>query len=101
MSENKEGLDLLGWGKIAEAIPPAVYEQTTATVVKTFENLVAPITETTSGLGRYLRQKFDNMVEVEKAVATYTIENAMNRARRVANDKGDTASPSTAHQKLC
>jgi len=77
-----EGLDIAGFGKIAKAIPKEVYERSAATLLTTFEKLTAPITETTSGLGRYLRQKFDNMVEVEKAIATYTIEKAIYRAKQ-------------------
>lgn len=77
---DNEGLDLAGFGKIAKAIPDQVYEQTAATVLDTFEKLIAPITETTDGLGRYIRQKFDNMVDVERALGTYTLDNAIQRA---------------------
>lgn len=76
------GLDLAGFGKIADAIPKAVYEQSAATLLTTFEKLTAPITESTSGIGRYLRQKVDNMVEVEKAIATYTLDKAVRRAKK-------------------
>jgi hypothetical protein len=79
--QKSEGLDVAGFGKIANAIPKEVYERTTVTLLTTFEKLVAPITETTSGFGRYLHQKFENMVEVEKALATYTIEKAIFRAK--------------------
>jgi len=81
MSEESKSLDLAGLGQIAKAIPPEVYTQTTSTVLSTFDKLVAPITETTDGLGRYIKQKFNNMVEVEKAVATYTLENAVLKAQ--------------------
>ncbi|WP_159657859.1 Abi-alpha family protein [Vibrio atypicus] len=81
MSEDNKSLDLAGLGQVAKAIPPEVYTQTTSTVLNTFDKLVAPITETTDGLGRYIKQKFDNMVEVEKAVATYTLENAVQKAK--------------------
>ena len=75
------GLDLIGLGKVASAIPKEVYERSAATVLTAFEKLTAPITESTSGLGRYVRQKFDNMVEAEKAIATYTLEKAVHRAQ--------------------
>lgn len=76
-----KGLDLIGLGKIAEAIPASVYERSAESLFTTFEKLTAPITESTSGLGRYLRQKFDNMVDAEKAIATYTVEKAILRAK--------------------
>lgn len=84
MSDDSKSLDLVGLGKVAKAIPPEVYTQTSSTVLSTFDRLVAPITETTDGLGRYIKQKFDNMVEVEKAVATYTLENAVIKAQNKA-----------------
>ncbi|TOC15016.1 hypothetical protein CGJ90_24490, partial [Vibrio parahaemolyticus] len=72
---------------------PEVYVQTTGTVLSTFNKLVAPITETTDGLGRYIRQKFDNMVDVEKAVATYTLENAVLKAQKKSTALGQAISP--------
>lgn len=66
-STDNDGLDIAGFGKIAKAIPPKVYERSATTLLTAFQQITAPITETTSGLGRYLRQKFDNMVEAEKA----------------------------------
>ncbi|EEF59766.1 Abi-alpha family protein [Pedosphaera parvula] len=85
----KGGFDLAGVGKVAEAIPPEVYKQTTATVLKTFEALVAPLTQTTDGLGRLIRQTFDNWVEVRKAIGTYTLEQALIRAKARAQKQGE------------
>lgn len=79
--QNKEIADLGGIGKVAQAIPPEVYSKTAGTLLTTFKQLVAPITETTSGFGRYVRQRFDNMVLAEKALATYTLEKAIHRAK--------------------
>jgi hypothetical protein len=87
------GLDVAGFGKIANAIPKEVYEQSATTVLTTFERLTAPITETTAGLGRYLRQKFDNMVAIEKAIATYSLEKAVRRAKANAQRSGQTLHP--------
>ncbi len=72
--------DIAGLGQIAKAIPPEVYTRSAETLLAVFEQLIAPITETTSGLGRYIRQKFDNMVAVEKALATFTLEKALAKA---------------------
>lgn len=84
-STDNEGLDIAGFGKIAKAIPAKVYERSATTLLTTFQQITAPITETTSGLGRYLKQKFDNMVEAEKAIATYTVEKAVSRAKEKAD----------------
>ena len=93
-TDNKEGLDLAGIGKVAKAIPPEVYTQSTGTVIETFNKITAPITETTSGFGRYIKQKFDNMVEAEKALATYTVQNAIAKAEAKArNNNSELISP--------
>ena len=84
MNTPKDGFDLAGLGKLAKAIPAEVYNRTTKSVLTSFEKLIAPITETTSGFGRYIRQKFDGMVEVEKAIATYTLEEACAKAKAKA-----------------
>jgi hypothetical protein len=94
----KSGLDLVGFGKVAEAIPPEVYKQSAATVCKTFESLVAPLTQTTDGLGRLIRQTFDNWVEVRKAIGTYTLEQAVIRAKARAEKEGKNLQP-PAHPK--
>ncbi len=93
-NEEKDGLDLVGLGKVAKAIPPEVYTQSTHALIETFNKLTAPITETTSGFGRYIKQKFDNMVEVEKALATYSVEKAIAKAeKKVSNSSASIISP--------
>lgn len=79
MSSEDISLDLTGIGKLAKSIPESVYEKTTETITSTFEKLIAPITETTSGLGRYIQQKFDNMVEIEKSLFIYSLQNAQKK----------------------
>src|SRR5258708_7327062 len=79
-----EGVDLAGIGKLAKAIPKEVYTRSADTMLATLEALLAPLTETTSGLGRYIRQKFDNMVMLERALAIFTLEKALTRAKAKA-----------------
>jgi hypothetical protein len=47
MHDEDKSLDLIGLGKLAKSIPDSVYLQTTETVCRTFESLIAPITATT------------------------------------------------------
>jgi hypothetical protein len=82
MDGKDRSLDLLGLGKLAQSIPESVYNQTAGTVCRSFESLIAPITETTSGLGRYIRQKFDNMVEIEKSILSYSLNNASQKVKK-------------------
>ncbi len=81
-------VDVFGFGKIATAIPKKVYERVAFASVSAIENLIAPITETTGGLGRYLHQKFANMVEAEKALGAFALEQAIARAREEAAREG-------------
>lgn len=92
--QENEGLDLIGLGKLAKAIPPEVYVRATESILANFEKLAAPITETTHGFGRFIKQKFDSMIAVEKALATYTLERAVEKAKaRAAVLKTDTITP--------
>ncbi|MGG5486573.1 DUF4393 domain-containing protein [Flavobacteriaceae bacterium 144Ye] len=87
--KKSRSLDLVGLGETAKAIPKEVYVETTKALIDSFNKIVAPITETTSGFGRYIRQKFDNMVDAEKAVGAYTIQKAVEKAQL----KGQLNSP--------
>ena len=94
MSNNDDkSLDLIGIGKLAKAIPESVYKQTTEAITTAFEKIIAPITETTSGLGRYIRQKFDNMVEVEKSILTYSLQNAQEKINKNGKQIKNIAHP--------
>jgi hypothetical protein len=96
MPIDDKSLDLAGIGKLAKAIPDSVYNQTTKTITTTFEKLIAPITETTSGLGRYIRQKFDTMVDIERALFLYSWQNAINkRAKKNKLSIGHVPAPKT------
>jgi hypothetical protein len=83
----KDGLDLIGIGKLASSIPQEVYTQSASAIIDSFNKLIAPITETTSGFGRYIRQKFNNMVQAEKALAVYSVKNAITKAELKASNK--------------
>ncbi len=91
-------IDLVGLGKLAKAIPPEVYKQTTKSALRTFESLVAPFTQTTDGVGRLIRQTFDNWVEVRKALGTYALKQALIRAKARADKQGQVLLP-PAHPK--
>ena len=81
VSKTGSGLDVVGLGKAAEAVPKEVYIEVAGGLIENFNKIIAPITETTSGVGRYIRQKFDNMVETEKAIAAVTLQESIRRAQ--------------------
>lgn len=79
------GFDIVGLGKAAEAIPKEVYTEVTRGLIENFNKIISPITEITSGVGRYIRQKFDNMVELEKALAAHTLQKAIQKAESMGD----------------
>ena len=79
-SKTDSSFDIIGFGKTAKAIPAEVYIETSRQLITTFSKIVSPICETTDGIGRYIKQKFDNMVDAEKAIGAYTIQEAIDKA---------------------
>ncbi len=77
--------DIIGFGKTAKAIPKEVYVETSRELISTFSKIVSPITQTTDGIGRYIKQKFDNMVDAEKAIGAYTLQQAIEKASRLGS----------------
>ena len=83
MSED-EGLDIAGVGKLAKAIPEKSWNKAVSTACETFEKCVAPITETTGGIGRLISAKFDRLVEAEKVLAAETFKKAREKVERAS-----------------
>ena len=78
------GLDVLGAGKLAKAIPAKVWTLVVGTACDTFSSAIAPFTSTTSGIGRLITAKFDRLVEAEKLLASQAMARA---AEKVKNSK--------------
>lgn len=75
-----QGIDFTGVGQAMQAIPPSAWGRLVDTVCDRFNDLVAPITATTSGIGRLITAKFDQLLEPEKVLATATFDEAHRRA---------------------
>lgn len=89
MAEDKS-LDIVGVGKLAKAIPQKAWVAVVETACETFQSCVAPLTKTTSGIGRLIEAKFDRLVDAEKVLAA----EIMSRATEKANASKDVeASP--------
>ncbi len=74
---------------IAKIIPKEVYVRSADALAEAFTKLIAPLVETTDGMGRYIRQKFDAMVDEEKALATYSLERAIDKAKEKNRESGE------------
>lgn len=81
---NDKSLDVTGAGKIAKAIPAKAWTRLVETACSTFEQCLAPLTATTSGIGRLIQAKFDHMVEAEKILAVDVLARATERANVAA-----------------
>ena len=73
-------LDIVGAGKLAEAIPAESWNQVVNTACNTFKSLLAPLTSVTSGTGRLISARFDRLVDGEKLLATQMLESASKKA---------------------
>lgn len=78
---DESGLDLVGIGKLAKAVPAKAWTQLVDTACKTFRELLAPVTSTTSGVGRLIDAKFDRLVDAEKVLATETLKRAQSKVQ--------------------
>lgn len=76
------GLDLIGAGKLAKAIPAKAWNRMVSTACDTFEKCLAPITETTGGIGRLIAAKFDRRVDAEKILIAETFQKASGKAEK-------------------
>ena len=74
MSESLPELTLVR--EIAQAMPESAWQRLVDTACTFFEDCVAPLTETTSGIGRLIRAKFERLEAVEKVIAAQTIQEA-------------------------
>jgi hypothetical protein len=65
--------------KVIEVIPANAWEKLAVTATETIEKSLAPITETTSGIGRVIRQTFDGMIDIEKIVFAVALQRVSKR----------------------
>lgn len=97
MSETKDNsLDLTGLGKAIEAIPDESWNLVFQTTCKTFSDLVSPLTELGSGVGRWLRQRFDSQIEFEKVLFADGLQKASEQIKIAGRQFGSTINLSTA-----
>lgn len=88
------GLDLLGAGKLARAIPAKAWVQVVGTACDTFTSAIAPFTATTSGIGRLITAKFDRLVDAEKVLAAQTMARATEKVTTSKKTPNGTAKAS-------
>jgi hypothetical protein len=70
---DSDGLDIVGIGKAARAIPAKAWTTVVETACEIFKQLLAPITGTTTGLGRLIEAKFDRLVDAERGCPEFCV----------------------------
>ena len=85
------GLDLVGAGKLAKAIPAKAWVQLVDTACTTFKAALAPLTATTSGIGRLVEAKFDRLIDAEKILAAETMKRATEKMSNSKHTPSGTA----------
>ena len=93
MSEDRS-LDIVGVGKLAEAVPDQVWTSVVDTACITFKQLISPLTAITSGTGRLIEAKFDRFVDAEKVIASQTMSRAADKASRSSRKRRNEPKPS-------
>lgn len=74
MSSTKN--DITGISEIAKSIPDKAWNIMVDTACSTFEKILAPLTESTEGLGRLIKAKFDRLIDGEKLLVAETFSKA-------------------------
>jgi len=87
---NEDGLDLVGAGKLAKAIPQKAWIQAVDTACTVFKDCVAPLTATTSGLGRLIQAKFDKLVDAEKVIVSENFQKISEKVEKSRKPKKGT-----------
>jgi hypothetical protein len=68
--------------KIANTIPEKAWVRLVKTACDTFEKSIAPLTETTSGIGRLIKSKFDSLSEAQKVLVSETFERGNDKVKK-------------------
>ena len=69
-------------------LPPEVYIKFTDATIDIIQKILSPVTSITNGLGRYIIQKFENSVNIQKALYCYTLQIAFEKAKNKALKHG-------------
>lgn len=83
MTETEDpSFDIVGVGKLANAIPEKAWERLVDTACQTFTQLLSPITATTGGIGRLIQARFDRLADAQKVLAVEVLSRASEKARK-------------------
>ncbi|MBW4655491.1 MAG: DUF4393 domain-containing protein [Kaiparowitsia implicata GSE-PSE-MK54-09C] len=93
MAEDRS-LDIVGIGKLAEAIPEQAWTSIVNTACITFKQLISPLTAITSGTGRLIEARFDRLVDAEKVIASQILSRAADKASNSSRKRKNKPKPS-------
>src|ERR1043166_4873535 len=64
---------------IAKSIPPSTWDRIANTLCTSFEQIISPVVELTSGAGRLIRLTFDKLAEPEKQIVVETLQKVVGK----------------------
>ena len=89
MPDDDKSLDLIGIEKVVKSLPKQSIKDVIDVSIDTFNKAVSPILETTAGLGRLIKVKFDSLVDVQKV---YAVE-ALMKVNKASHEKKEKVIP--------
>ncbi len=84
-----DGFTLTMLEETAKVLPASAWDKLATTACTTFEQALAPLTTTTSGIGRWITARFDRFVEMEK----FNAAEALKRAKEKIEASGKPMNP--------
>jgi hypothetical protein len=73
---------------ILSEVAPGAWEKLADASMNIIEQLLSPITSLTTGLGKYISQKISNSIEIQRAMYQYSLQVALEKARKKALTRG-------------
>jgi len=69
--------------EVIKAMPKKSVNKIIEVTTETFQKLIAPITQTSEGLGRLIKVKFDSLVDIQKVYAVDALTKAKEKIEKV------------------
>jgi len=91
--DDDKSLDLIGIEKVVKSLPKQSIKDVIDVSIYTFNKAVSPILETTAGLGRLIKVKFDSLVDVQKVYAVEALMKANEKVKKASHEKKEKVIP--------
>lgn len=86
--------------QIAKSVPKEAWSQLAKTACETFEKLILPVTATTEGVGRLIQNKFNQLSDEQKVIATKCMQEAESKTRLRVQKRNVVVKPAVVYEAL-